>query len=773
MGDINEISNIIRLKERELHEIHEIRCSQLENLVKERDSLLTESTNRFEQLKDDFRYNLALLEARDEEIVRLEKLSVETNKQLLAKDNENKQLIMQLEQTQALEENRRHKLNQEHNNHKQILQEFNQEIESIRWATAEEMKSKNRDIEILHEDIRQLISTREESLDSQRKDLTHTFEQLLHNRELSFSEREKEINHSVLILEERFEMLQTENSRLHSELLELQRNITMKTEELGEKEEQLRQVQWRLEDERQNSQLTEDTLQRQLQQLQSDNMSLKDHVILEKTEFEQTLKRTTSELHRERDYRQSLDGRIEELRQSLQQEQNRQQKQLHESLSRDETLLQEISSLQSERDSLLLRVSASRSDSDDLTRKLTDSTRVCDELRLELQTTRDRLRTQTEHCSSLEVEIQKAHVESESLSRVIQQKEAKAVALAQEAAESLKSLQDMEETLQRAMNKMEHAAKEQETISQETVKELRNALETEKTLKNDALSQCSSLQSQLRNEKAEGAALRLRLQLQENKLVQSSRPNDNNVPSSKKATAMATMMGAVPAPQEPERELQSPGFLYNINDGTGGGMDGGGAQRAFTSFGHSSTDRSLDDVHLHQMGMQMQGGRGGISSGGAAAHKGFLDSPMFSEDLGPASLPPSPLSRQRPPSSVGKETYRERERDVGRARVDAPPSSFDDVKPLWAMEQENEQLKAVIREMRGDVELLREQVHKKELATTTGSNLQSTVSEESSSANNTATTAHLQQALQEISRLRQERSKLMDTSNELRAHLRR
>ena len=73
VSPINEISQLIRIKERELHEIHDIRCSQLEKLVVERDELLVKSSQRFEQLRDDFKYNLALLEARDNEIIRLEK----------------------------------------------------------------------------------------------------------------------------------------------------------------------------------------------------------------------------------------------------------------------------------------------------------------------------------------------------------------------------------------------------------------------------------------------------------------------------------------------------------------------------------------------------------------------------------------------------------------------------------------------------------------------------------------------------------------------------
>ena len=92
-----EISQLIRLKERELHEIHDLRCSQLEKLVAERDSLLLEAGRRFEQLRDDFQYNLALLEARDGEIRRLEGIVEGDNKRIGALESEKRSLTERIE----------------------------------------------------------------------------------------------------------------------------------------------------------------------------------------------------------------------------------------------------------------------------------------------------------------------------------------------------------------------------------------------------------------------------------------------------------------------------------------------------------------------------------------------------------------------------------------------------------------------------------------------------------------------------------------------------
>jgi chromosome segregation ATPase len=114
-GSLNDISHIIRIKEKELHEIHDQRCGQLEQLVSERDSLLIESSKRFEQLRDDFQYNLSLLEARDQEIERLEGHIQKINSELGINDAEKRSLkgrvdILEIKETERFKKHEDNKL---------------------------------------------------------------------------------------------------------------------------------------------------------------------------------------------------------------------------------------------------------------------------------------------------------------------------------------------------------------------------------------------------------------------------------------------------------------------------------------------------------------------------------------------------------------------------------------------------------------------------------------------------------------------------------------
>ena len=230
---IGDISSLIRLKERELHEIHDLRCQQLERLVDERDQLILGAQSRFEQLKEDFRYNLTLLEARDQEIARLEQSIATTNSQFADCETERRGLVNRVELLELRDVDRTERAKHDQASNKKILQELKDVIESMRWAAVEESKAKQREIDSLKDELARATHSREESLDSQRRDLTRTFEHLIQQREEAFMGREREFGGQVLSLDSKFEQLSTDNSRLKSELAESARRIERLTEDLA------------------------------------------------------------------------------------------------------------------------------------------------------------------------------------------------------------------------------------------------------------------------------------------------------------------------------------------------------------------------------------------------------------------------------------------------------------------------------------------------------------------------------------------------------------
>lgn len=288
---IEQISQIIKSKEQELHAIHELRCEQLEELVQERDNLLLESGHRFDQLKEDFQFNLLLIEARDKEINRLEEIIDEQAASIQECDGLRKQAFLKLESLEQREKEREKKLASDKVVNKQIFDELRDVIESMKWAAEEEAQSKAKEIEYLRKEIRNAHVQKEESLESQRKDLTDAFEKILHQREDSFSSKERDIAQQIHVLDNRFEQLQTENTKLKKELSVSCQKVEELTKDTSSLEENKRLLQWQIEDLRNSTVVSDDAMQRQLQEMTKQVSNLKEALQRDKFEYERKIEK--------------------------------------------------------------------------------------------------------------------------------------------------------------------------------------------------------------------------------------------------------------------------------------------------------------------------------------------------------------------------------------------------------------------------------------------------------------------------------------------------
>jgi len=312
-----DINQMIYNKEKELKEFQEMKCSNLEKLVIERDTLLIESSKRFEQMKKDFKYNLTLLEVRDKEIERLEKLVEEKGALLLANELDRKCLYDKI----VVLENKEDKLSERHEREKghyrRVLEEMKEAIEGMKWAALEDGRAKAKEVEALKTDLSCLMLSRDESLDSQRKDLTQTFEQLLVQREQSCTAKERELAGQLAAVAAKHDKLQKEAGHIKSELLDSCRQREGLAEELSRKEESYRQLQWRVDDERAARQEREDELQREAQQLSIELSNLKEKLLNDVNDYKRRLDAATSDAAREREFRIAADARHEGSKQQL------------------------------------------------------------------------------------------------------------------------------------------------------------------------------------------------------------------------------------------------------------------------------------------------------------------------------------------------------------------------------------------------------------------------------------------------------------------------
>ena len=167
--------------------------------------------------------------------------------------------------------------------------EIKEEIESVKWAADEEIKLKQRKIESLKADIKKMLSNREESLELQRKDLTSTFEALLKQRDQENLMKDKEVKDQFFKLENKFDLIRTENMKLSSENHNKSCKLEFVMGDLSRKEENLRQLQFKLDQINIDHREELESYHSRMNQAISEANSAKDNLLKQAKEFQSKL----------------------------------------------------------------------------------------------------------------------------------------------------------------------------------------------------------------------------------------------------------------------------------------------------------------------------------------------------------------------------------------------------------------------------------------------------------------------------------------------------
>ena len=92
------LQELVQQKENEWREAQELQIKSLQSAVKEKERQLSNEKVRFRKLKEDFEYNLKLLEERDQELQRYDALFLQVRNINSARDGEVSDLKIQLDE---------------------------------------------------------------------------------------------------------------------------------------------------------------------------------------------------------------------------------------------------------------------------------------------------------------------------------------------------------------------------------------------------------------------------------------------------------------------------------------------------------------------------------------------------------------------------------------------------------------------------------------------------------------------------------------------------
>lgn len=243
------MQELVQQKESEWREAQELRNKSLESALKEKERQLNNEKVRFRKLKEDFEYNLKLLEERDQELQRYDALFSQARNINSLRDSEISDLKIQLDdlrlklshEEKAKEELQRH--------YQQRLREHQQELNQFRLGKENDINKEREEFECFKRELQVQLRAAEEDVEAQRQELMAGFDDAQRKREHEFRKKADDLSNSLLASELKVKMLTKELELLRASGERTKDELEDTETVVHDLEKQLKQKEWQLTDE--------------------------------------------------------------------------------------------------------------------------------------------------------------------------------------------------------------------------------------------------------------------------------------------------------------------------------------------------------------------------------------------------------------------------------------------------------------------------------------------------------------------------------------------
>ncbi|KAA0725032.1 Coiled-coil domain-containing protein 57 [Triplophysa tibetana] len=220
MQEAVNLESQLACKEREWKELRALRVQQLEAALNDATSELSVQRERFLRLRDDFQYNLRVLEERDKELERYDALAAHALTEDSARREEVSELRIEIAKLQdALEEHRKMKGDLELQYQKRGV-EHRLKLEKVQRAMEGEIEKLREENETLRRDLQRRIRESDGELELQKQEMMSDFDSEIRRREHEFSLKLDEMNNVILSHELQEKLLNKElevHAKSHSQ----------------------------------------------------------------------------------------------------------------------------------------------------------------------------------------------------------------------------------------------------------------------------------------------------------------------------------------------------------------------------------------------------------------------------------------------------------------------------------------------------------------------------------------------------------------------------
>jgi chromosome segregation ATPase len=243
-----QLRDLVMSKERELHEIHELRSTTLERTLADREGKLVDVTAKLTKLREDFKYNLTLIEGRDAELERFEVTLDGVRSCLRDKEVEANELRRQLDEMAARSAAAHAREDEQTHYWREKCKNLRCEADNLKWSHEDDMRKAREVAEGLRAEVARHSRLLEDELEVQRRDMTVTFDDVMRQRDDELKQRQAEFSAQLLEHKQAVSDAKRETDRARADAVKLQSELAKQTEALAACQRALRTKQWEYED---------------------------------------------------------------------------------------------------------------------------------------------------------------------------------------------------------------------------------------------------------------------------------------------------------------------------------------------------------------------------------------------------------------------------------------------------------------------------------------------------------------------------------------------
>ncbi|EQC40225.1 hypothetical protein SDRG_02873 [Saprolegnia diclina VS20] len=247
-GRPDNIRTLILEKEKELHDINEYRIRTLETMLKEKEAAMGSYKQKFHKLQEDFKYNLKLLEGRDEELAMYDSNFATMKIVLRDRENEIGELQIQLADVASDMKAEKQKHAEQDAFYTQKLKDVRAQVEAARWSYDDAMRKQKDEFDAYKRRNERELREKDEDMESLRREMSVTFDELLRAREAEAKATTDDITTKLRETELKAKSLAREVETTKERNTELRRKVDDLLSQVHESDTQAKALQWELSD---------------------------------------------------------------------------------------------------------------------------------------------------------------------------------------------------------------------------------------------------------------------------------------------------------------------------------------------------------------------------------------------------------------------------------------------------------------------------------------------------------------------------------------------